>query len=220
MTQTAYCQQSDVYRFVPPGTLQVAARLVSAVSTTAESMTLAGHGLKTGQPITFRAESGGSLPSPLVAGTTYYAIVLTPDAFQVSATEDGSAINLSSTGSNVLCVAPLPWDDWIAECSALVEQGMPGHTVPLLNADDSVPESVRSYTALLVAQRALAHVGAQTAAAELVSQMPFWSKQVEKWARGVPLRGTQVPAAANCAITRSGASVDPRGWERGTGRLP
>lgn len=217
---TAYCQQSDVYRFVPPGTLQAPGRLVSSVSTTAESLTLAGHGLATDDPILFRAESGGSLPSPLAAGTTYYAIVLTEDTLQVAAAPAGSALNLSSSGSNVILIAPLKWDEWIAEASAAVEQGMPAHKVPLLNDDDSVPESVRSYTALLVAQRALAHVGAHTAAAELVAQMPFWSKQVEKWAKGVPLRGTQVPASSNCAITRSGASVDPRGWERGTGRLP
>lgn len=215
---TAYCVQADVYRFVPPGALQVAGRLLSSASTSAESMTLAGHGLRDDQALLFRAESGGSLPSPLVAGTTYYARVLTPDTFQVAATPGGSAINLTSSGSNVVCVAPLQWDDWIAECSAMVEQTMVAHTVPLLNPDDSIPEPVRMYTAALLAMRALAHVGADTAAVQ--RPLEYWAKQVEKWGKGVPLRGTQVPAAANLAAKATRSGTDPRGWIPSGGGLP
>jgi hypothetical protein len=218
MTQTAYCTTADVYRFVPPGVLEVPGRLVSAVSSTSEVITLAGHGLSTDQEVLFRAESGGSLPSPLVAGTTYYAIVLTADTFQVATAAGGGAINLTTAGTNVILVVPLQWTAWIAECSAMVEQTMPAHVVPCLNSDGSIPEPVRVYTAALVALRALAHVGAETAAVQ--GQMEFWSKQADKWGRGVPLRGVDVPASANCAITRSGYSVDPRGWDRGTGMLP
>lgn len=215
---TPYCVAADVYRFVPPGTLQVPGRLVSAVSTSAESFTLAGHGLADEQEVLFRAESGGSLPAPLVAGTTYYAKVLTADTFQVAETPGGAAVNLTSAGSNVIAVFPFQWTTWISESSAMVEQTVTAHKPPLLNDDDSIPEPIRLYTAALVAMRALAHVGAQTAAIQ--SQIEFFAKQAEKWSRGVPIRGEQRPANVSLAISRSAADVDPRGWDRGTGRLP
>lgn len=215
---TVYCQQADVYRFAPPAALQLPARLVSAVVTSTDLITLAGHGLADDDPIAFRAEGGGSLPTPLAAGTTYYAKVVSPDTFQVAATAGGAAIDLTTSGSSVVAVLQMPWDRWIAESSALVEQTVTAHKVPLLNSDDSIPEAIRVYTAALLAVRALAFCGAATAAVQ--GQLEFYAKQADKWARGVPLRGEQRPAAAGGAISRSGALVDPRGWEGGDGRLP
>ena len=38
------------------------------------AVTLDEHAFATNDPLTFRAQAGGSLPAPLVEGTTYYAI--------------------------------------------------------------------------------------------------------------------------------------------------
>lgn len=57
------------------------------------------HGLTLNDIVKF--STTGSLPTGLTAGTAYYVISagLTADAFQVSATQGGSAINTSSSGS-------------------------------------------------------------------------------------------------------------------------
>lgn len=211
-----YCIQQDVYRFVPAGILasQSVSRLVVAVASS-DIFTLDGHGLELNQELTFRAESGGSLPSPMVAGTTYYAIPLTSNTFQISASLSGLALNITTAGSNTLVIPELPWTSWIAECDAMIDQTLVGHVVPITG---TIPEPVRLYSACLLAMRVLAHVGASTSAVQ--GQLEFWSKQAEKWSRGVPLRGANVPAAGNLAVSYSGHRADPRGWERGTGRIP
>jgi len=60
-----------------------------------------GHGLVLNDTVVF--STTGALPTGLVAGTTYYVISagLTADAFQVSLTEGGSAVNTSGTQSGV-----------------------------------------------------------------------------------------------------------------------
>ena len=60
-----------------------------------------GHGLAVNQPVVFTTT--GALPTGLVAGTTYYLISagLTADAFQISATVGGAAIDTSGTQSGV-----------------------------------------------------------------------------------------------------------------------
>lgn len=54
------------------------------------------HGLGNGDPVTFR-NSGGNLPTGIVAGTVYYALAVTTNTFQISATPNGTAINTSGT---------------------------------------------------------------------------------------------------------------------------
>lgn len=54
------------------------------------------HGLATNDTIQF---TGTALPSPLVAGVTYYAIFVSSVAFQASLTSGGSAITLTTTGT-------------------------------------------------------------------------------------------------------------------------
>ena len=64
------------------------------------------HGLSVGDVVYF--ETTGALPTGLVVGTAYYVIAtgLTADAFQVSATEGGAAINTTGTqnGTHTLVV--------------------------------------------------------------------------------------------------------------------
>lgn len=63
------------------------------------------HGVKTGQQIVV-ANSGGALPTGLSASTRYWPINITPNRFQVAASPDGAAINLTTdgTGTNTFYV--------------------------------------------------------------------------------------------------------------------
>src|ERR1043165_8490898 len=58
-----------------------------------------GHGLTTDTPIRFFTT--GTLPGGLATATTYYVIAsgLTADVFKVSATQGGSAVDITSTGT-------------------------------------------------------------------------------------------------------------------------
>ena len=212
-----YCAESDVYTFIPPGVLANPGRLIAAVSVSTEVLTLEGHGFSAGDTIRFRADSGGSLPSPIVDGTAYYAAPLTSDTFTISTTPTGSPVNITTVGDNVIVVKALPFAQWIEESSAMLEQTLPAHVVPITG---TVPVPVRMYTAVLVAMRALAHVGSSTALVQ--AQLDFFSKQADKWARGVPLRGAVVPVSGALAVTGDMSGSDPRGWvgRSGNRRIP
>lgn len=63
--------------------------------------TKVGHGFVAASAVRF---TGASLPTGIVAGTTYYVIAggLTADAFKVSATVAGAAVTLTSDGSGTV----------------------------------------------------------------------------------------------------------------------
>jgi hypothetical protein len=65
--------------------LQIAPAQISAVSTTADTLTLTAHGLSTGDSVQF-TNSGGGLPTGLSAGVTYYAVAVDANTFKVSDT--------------------------------------------------------------------------------------------------------------------------------------
>ncbi|MBD9519283.1 hypothetical protein IB262_05165 [Ensifer sp. ENS02] len=64
------------------------------------------HGLAAGVGVKF--STTGALPTGLVAGTTYYVVSPTTDAFSVSATPGGSAINTTGTQSGVHTATSVP----------------------------------------------------------------------------------------------------------------
>jgi len=77
---------------------------VSVVTITSASpgvVTWNAHGLVAGQLVTFATT--GALPTGLTPGTNYYVIAsgLTTNAFSVSATLGGAAVNTSSAGSGI-----------------------------------------------------------------------------------------------------------------------
>jgi hypothetical protein len=89
---------------------------LATVNTGASTMTVAGvtlpnstvvapHYLQTGARVQFNPGIGGTLPAPLVAATDYFAIVVDPQTFQVSATRGGAAITLTSTGTAPITVS-------------------------------------------------------------------------------------------------------------------
>lgn len=75
-----------------------------AASVGSSTFTIAGHGLSTNDPVLVMSV-GGSVPSPLVAGTTYYAVNVATDTFKVAATSGGSAITLTDNGTGSIYVA-------------------------------------------------------------------------------------------------------------------
>jgi hypothetical protein len=64
------------------------------------------HGLVAGTPIKF--STTGALPTGLTAGTTYYVVNPTTDAFSVAATPGGAAIATTGTQSGVHTATTVP----------------------------------------------------------------------------------------------------------------
>lgn len=204
---SAYCTPANVYEWIPRGSVSAQALLVAAVDVSTNTFTLNGHGLSTGDALTFRAEAGGALPSPLVAGTVYYAIVLTDSTFQISTTVGGAAVDITTAGENVVAVVALPWTRWIESASAEVEQILPAHCVPM---SAPYPEPVISYTAGLVAGKALAFCGVSSASIE--TGLERVRRELDQWRKNVPIRGAIVPPSANLAVRATTTNTDPRGW--------
>ncbi|NTE87196.1 hypothetical protein [Agrobacterium rubi] len=64
------------------------------------------HGLVAGAPVKF--STTGALPTGLTAGTTYYVVNPTTDAFSVAATPGGAAITTTGTQSGVHTATTVP----------------------------------------------------------------------------------------------------------------
>lgn len=88
-----------VGKFLPLGGL-----FPVAASVGSSTFTIAGHGLSANDPVLVMSV-GGAVPSPLVAGTTYYAVTVATDTFQVAATSGGGAITLTDNGTGSIYVA-------------------------------------------------------------------------------------------------------------------
>jgi len=180
-------------------------------------LTLDSHGLETGDVVTLRVGAGGTIPTGLVAGTTYYAIKLTDSTMSLSLTDGGAAVDITAEGSNVLLIVAIPWDSWIAEASAELESTMPAHAVPLTET----PAIVTAYAAGLVAEKALswAGVGAPPAFSERMDRV---RAELKEWRKsGIPIRGAVVPVSSNRAVSGGAIAADARGWAgRGNAVIP
>lgn len=206
---TAYCAPSDLYSFgLPRGAVPNPGRLADSVSTSTDAFTLDVHGFVLNDPVSFRAEAGGSLPAPLVEGSTYYAIPLTESTFSVATAEDGDALDLTSAGVRVLVIAPLPVDAAIAWASRIIDDMLPAHAVPL---EEPIHELVRMTAAELAAHKLMCGKGSSKTLGEMVDAA---NKRLARWAQGIPLRGEDVPTATNLASAAAVPYVDSRGWSR------
>lgn len=217
---SAYCERNDLFRFggLPPGALPNPARLVSAVDTSTEILTLEQHGLDNDEAIVFRAQAGGSLPTGLVEGTTYYAIRLTDSTFRVAATQGGSAVNLSTSGARFLLVRNLPFDEWIELASGEFDEMAVGSSVPLTAP---YPKVVVGWVAMRAAELGCLHTG-QLQHADRIGGglLKAATDRAKAWMRGVPIRGENAPATTSVALSGGKAGTDPRGWESAGGGLP
>lgn len=217
---SSYCTISDVYRWIPRGSVQNAARLIGGINTTSETLELDGHGFEADDALTFRAEAGGTLPTGITEGTTYYAIPVTDSTFKVATTPGGSAVNLGGSPVNVVVICQAPWSTWIEEASNEIECTLPAHVVPL---SEPYPAVVVAYAAGLVAEKALAWAGVQSTG--LQQRMVNTRNELREWrSKGLPVRGTAGAAqmSANLAVTSSYSGADPRGWvgRGGNTRIP
>lgn len=207
-----YCARADVYAFgVPRGAIPNEGRLALSVDTTANTIALGDHSFATGDPVRFRAEMGGSLPTPLVAGVTYYAIATSDDAFQVSATDGGAAIDLTTAGAEVLVIAPLPIDQWISYGARVIDQALIAHGVPL-----AAPyhELVVATNAELAAAKGGYFSGGTSKS--LADMIVVAQARLAEWAKGVQLRGenTAPEERTNLAASLTAPARDSRGWSR------
>lgn len=210
----AYATRADLYRYgLPRGLLANPARLCASAEDSTDTFVLDAHGFETDDQLLFRAEEGGELPAPLVEGTTYYAIRLTDATFKISATQGGAAVNLTTDGVSVLVAIALPIDDVLEFYSRFVDAFLPAHLVPLVAP---YPITVTALVAELSAQKLLLIAGQSS---KSMTEIELAAKaQLERWAKGVPLRDTRATASANLAISE-GSTSDPRKWGVG-GTLP
>lgn len=207
---TAYATRRDVYRYgLARGTIGTPARIVASASSSADTLTLDDHGFEDDDEVLFRAADSGSLPSPLVASTVYYVKRVSDSTFQVAATAGGAAIDLTTEGESFFVSTELPIDDVLEFYSRFVDAFLPAHAVPL---DSPYPVVVTAIVAELAARK-LQLLSGQTS--ESMAQVELAAKaQLERWAKGLPLRDAAATAATNKAVVATvGSSVaDPRGW--------
>lgn len=205
----AYCTIADATPFLPAGGLPNPARVAYA-SASSNALESEGHGLLDGAEVTLRAEVGGSLPAPLVAGTTYYAIAVSPSRFELAATSGGSAIDLTTDGANFVFASELPWAAWLEWGSRQVDSLLPENVTPLVASP--FPTIIVTAAAELAAARGVQATSG--AAIDLGARIDAVRVRLAPWIKSIPIRGLaqQVHQPANLAITAKGGALDPRGW--------
>ena len=206
----SYCAPADLYSHgLPPGALPNRGRLAAFVDAGLDTITLGGHGLSLGDPVTFRAESGGVLPVPLAENTQYYASPVTDDTFSVSTTNGGAIVDLVTEGLRLVVISTLPVAQAIAWASRVIDDMLPAHIVPLVAP---FAEIVTMTCAELAAGKLLARTGAQSVS--LSSIVDAANKRLARWALGVPVRGNNAPLPANLATSAAVPYLDSAGWRQ------
>lgn len=211
-----YCSPSDVYSHgVPPGAVANPARPPASVDVSTDTFELGDHGLITGGEVSFRAEAGGTTPAPLAANTIYYAIVIDEHRFKVASSlvnaEANTPINLTTTGARLMLVPKLPMSAAIAFASRVIDDKLPAHAVPL--EGEPIPEILRITAAELAAGKLGAFSGSTSRT--LTSIVDDAHKRIDRWAKGIPLRGPDVPKRLNLAassVSPTRPLCDSRGW--------
>lgn len=209
-----YATRSHLYTYgLPRGLLANPGRLCASALSATDAFELDGHGFEVDKALLFRAESGGTLCSPLVAGVTYYAIPQNDQFFKVAAAPAGAAINLTTDGVSVIVATALPFDEVLEFYSRFADGFLPAHLVPL---QAPYPITVTALVAELSAKKILQLSGQSSASmteAELAAKA-----QLERWAKGLPLRDGRATAPANLSYSES-VTHDTRNWSAG-GFLP
>lgn len=196
---------------MPIGSVTSSSGIVAETSTGANTFTFDGHGLETGDAITVRAVEGGSLPAPLSADTTYYAIRVSNSKFELAATLSGSAIDITTVGDSMVIAREPDFDETIEFYSRWADTCLPAHLVPLETPLTGQFVFVKGIVADLAAKKILNGAGKESAivtAAEVEAKA-----QLERFSAGLPLRGEASSTPTNLAVTNTIAITgDPRGW--------
>lgn len=114
---------------------------VTCTSASPGVVTAPGYAPTNGDAVSLSFTSGGSIPTGLTVGTTYYVVSASGNTFSLSATKGGSAINTSSTGANLVLHllsnqvdgVPLPFKPG----NTVVVVNLSGGTLVLQGANDS-----------------------------------------------------------------------------------
>lgn len=203
-----YAEITDALPFLPPTGLPNPARVATG-SASGNYLESEGHGLSTDTEVTLRAEVGGSVPAPLVEGTTYYAIPISGARFKLAATPGGVPIDLTTDGANFVFASPLPWGAWLDWGARQVDSFMPVHMIPLVAP---YPPIVVTANGELAAMRGM--VATSGADIDLGARIDAVGARIARWAKGIPVRGTTVQRQqpSNLAVLASAGAYDPRGW--------
>ncbi len=203
----AYATREDVYTYgLPRGSLGNPGRVCASALASTDTFTLDGHGFSDGEEVILRAEEGGTLPSPLVAGATYYVVWLSDSTFKVASSKGGAAVNLTTDGELVVVSTALPFDKYLERYSRFADGFIPAHLVPL---SAPYPVEVTAVVAELTAKRLQIWCG-QTS--DSMTEIEVGAKaQLERWAKGLRIRDARVTTSANLAVARSGNGN--RGWD-------
>lgn len=212
----AYATRGDVYKYgLARGALSSSARIIASSSVQADSLELEAHGFETGDEIRFRPLEGGTLPAPLVEHQAYFAVRVTDAVFRVAATPGGAPIDLTTTGDGIAVSTPLPIDEVLLFYSRFADGFFPAHAVPLKGPP--YPILVTAIVAELSAKKLQNLAGQSSASVDEAERAA--KAQLERFAKGIPLRDASVTTSTNRAVVASlGAGLDPRGW--GSRRLP
>lgn len=215
---TAYATERDLYTYgLRRGVLVNPGREVESSVAATNVLTLDGHLFETDDQVTLRAAEGGTLSAPLVDGTIYYVIRLTDSTFSLAATAGGAAIDLTTSGTTMIVKGELPVSTLLEAYSRFVDDFIPAHLVPL---ESPYPATVVRVVCELTAAKLLSLAGQSSAS---MTEAEVGAKaQLERWAKGVPIRDANATASANKAISSTLASTaDSRGWApSGSGTLP
>lgn len=209
---TSYCTREDVYRQgVPRGALVSRGRLVESVDVNADTLELEGHGLGNGTVVQLRAADGGALPAPLSASTVYYALPVSgsDSLLQLSATEGGAAIGLTSSGAApFMLFVPLGpmLDDLIEVYSRWLDSLVIGHTVPF---EEPIPAWVRHCTAVRTAAHASRVLGLGSQTEQIFEAERMAIADAMRLAKGPTLRDAAATGPANRAVYAvAGSALD------------
>ena len=103
VTAVAVTNVGSAYTSAPTVAIAIPRRTILAANVTTATDTIAytAHGLGAGDVVKY-FHGGGTAATGLTNNTTYYVIAsgLTVDAFKVSATDGGAAVDISGTGNN------------------------------------------------------------------------------------------------------------------------
>jgi hypothetical protein len=194
-----YATRADLYRYgLPRGLLANPGRRCASVLSSSDTFELDGHGFETDVELVFRVEGSGSLPSPIISGTTYYAIRVSDSLFKVAATSSGAAIDLTTNGTSVYVATPLPVDETIERYSRFADRCLPAHAVPLTVP---VPVEIRALVAELAAKKLLLIRGQSS---ESMNEMEVGAlAQFKRIGAGLPLRDATATRSTNLSYSES-----------------
>ncbi len=196
---TAYATRADLYTYgLRRGVLVNDGRDVASSLASTNVLTLDNHLLSTDDPVQVRAVAGGTLSAPLVAGTIYYAIRLSDSTLSLAATAGGSAIDLTTDGASMILTAELPIEAILEAYSRFVDDFVVAHSVQM---PAPVPVTVVRIVCELAAAKLLSLSGQASAT---LAEVEIGAKaQLERWAKGIPIRDVRASAPTNLAVTSS-----------------